>query len=61
MPTTKHRINLAVPADMDRTLHELARRDEASVATKTLHLIRRALELEEDLVLQKVAESRERK
>ena len=61
MPTIKNRINLTVPRDLSLVLSRLAVRDDRSVSSKTLELIERALELEEDIVLQKVAENRDRK
>lgn len=61
MATTKHRINLSVPRDIDEALQHLAVRRDLSVATTALDLIRRALELDEDTMLQRVAESRDRK
>ena len=61
MPTIKNRINLTVPRDLSLVLNRLAVRDDRSVSSKTLELIERALELEEDIVLQKVAENRDRK
>lgn len=59
MPTQKHRINISVPDDVQRSLEALAVRDEKPVATMTLDLLQRAIELEEDRILQSVAESRE--
>ena len=61
MPTIKNRINLTVPRDLSLVLNRLAVRDDRSVSSKTLELIERALELEEDIILQKVAENRDRK
>lgn len=61
MPTTKTRINLSVPDNLDRVLHRLARRDDISVTTKALDLINRAIELEEDEVLLQIAQGRESK
>ncbi|OGL76238.1 hypothetical protein A3E96_03970 [Candidatus Uhrbacteria bacterium RIFCSPHIGHO2_12_FULL_46_13] len=61
MPTIKNRINLTVPRDLNLVLNRLAVRDDRSVSSKALELIERALELEEDIVLQKVAEDRDRK
>jgi hypothetical protein len=61
MATIKPRINLTVPREMSVALARLARRDDASVSSKALELIRRALELEEDIVLQGIADERDRK
>lgn len=61
MPTAKHRINLSVPRDIDQALQRLAVRRDLSVATTALDLIKHALELDEDAVLQEIAESRDRR
>lgn len=61
MATNKHRINLSVPRDIDQALQRLAVRRDLSVATTALDLIKQALELDEDAVLQGIAESRDRK
>ena len=60
MPTTKHRINLSVPAHLDRMLSRLADRDDLSVGSKALELLTRAIELEEDETLLAVVSKRER-
>lgn len=61
MPTLKQRINLAVPFQLCRTLTRIAKRDHTSVATKTLNLVRLALEIEEDAFLLSQATQREQK
>lgn len=61
MATSKHRINLSVTAELDDALIKLAARDEMSVSSKVIHLLRHALEIEEDAVLQAVAEQRDQK
>ena len=60
MPTHKHRINLSVPKDLDQALHKLAKRDQLSLSSKALELLRRAIEIEEDEVLLAIAEEREK-
>jgi len=60
MPTNKPRINITVPQDVNRAIQKLARRDDASVAAKTLDLIKRALEMEEDIALLSLANKREK-
>lgn len=59
MPSSKTRINLTVPQDVERQLHRLAKRDDQSVARMALDLIRRALDTEEDGELLSVAQERE--
>ena len=61
MPTSKHRINLTVPVEIDAALQKLARRDEVPIATKAVELLRRAIELDEDDVLGQIAAAREKK
>jgi hypothetical protein len=58
MPTTKARINLSVPEDIRQLVVKLAKRDDVPVATKTLQLLKEALELEEDRVLSAIADTR---
>ena len=59
MPTTKQRINLSVTPEIGIALEELAARDQTSVSTKTLELVRTALELEEDAVFVRLVKDRE--
>ena len=58
MPTQKQRINLTVPDDLNKVLVALAKRDDATVATKTIDLVRVALEIEEDIQLTALANAR---
>ncbi|MEK7458944.1 MAG: hypothetical protein AAB663_00905 [Patescibacteria group bacterium] len=60
MPTTKQRINLSVTPAMSVVLQELAERDHTSVTTKTLDLVRIALELEEDAAFVALVDDREK-
>jgi hypothetical protein len=59
MTTTKKRINISVSKEIDNALLKLAKRDEVPQATKAEHLIRFALEIEEDNVLNTIAEIRD--
>lgn len=61
MPTTKKRINISVSKDIDESLERLAERDQVPQATKAEHLLRVALELEEDDVLNAIASRRDKK
>jgi hypothetical protein len=61
MPTLKKRINVSVSKEVDQAVERLARRDQVPQATKAEHLIRLALELEEDEVLDTIASSRDHK
>ena len=58
---TKKRINLSVSPDIDKTLARLAERDQVPVATKALELIKKALQTEEDVVLDFLAQRRDKK
>ena len=59
MPTTKTRINLSLPTDMEGILALLAKRDAVPRATKAVELMRLAMEIEEDIVLNSIAASRD--
>ena len=59
MPTSKKRINISVSKDMDDVLGKLAKRDQVPQATKAEHLIRLALEIEEDQALDDIALKRD--
>ncbi len=59
MPTTKRRINISLPNQVDAALKQLARRDHVPTATKALGLIQSALETEEDIVLDRIAQARD--
>lgn len=58
MPTTKNRLNISLPREIDSALSELSRRDKMPRATKATNLLRIALELEEDLYLGAIATER---
>jgi len=59
MPTIKKRINISVSKELDSALIKLAKRDQVPQATKAEHLLRFALEMEEDNTLNVIAESRD--
>jgi hypothetical protein len=59
MPTTKRRINIALPFEVERILGRVSKRDEVPRATKVADLIRVALEIEEDSVLDTLASERD--
>ena len=59
MTTTKKRINISISKELDNALIKLAKRDEVPQATKAEHLLRFALEVEEDDILNNIAESRD--
>ncbi|MFZ2522079.1 MAG: hypothetical protein WAX44_04425 [Minisyncoccia bacterium] len=59
MTTTKKRINISISKELDNALIKLAKRDQVPLATKAEHLIRFALEIEEDNILNTIAEMRD--
>ena len=59
MTTTKKRINISVSKELDDVLDRLAKRDQVPQATKAEHLLRMALEIEEDQVLDEIALKRD--
>ncbi|MFA6099631.1 MAG: toxin-antitoxin system, antitoxin component [Patescibacteria group bacterium] len=61
MPSNKTRINLTVPAVMERDLQRIAKRDDRSLATTALDLLRLALEIEEDGALLGITKQRDKK
>ena len=59
MPTTKQRINITADADIELALKSAAKRDRVSVASKTVELLRTALNIEEDFALAALAQERD--
>lgn len=60
MPTTKKRINVSVSKEVDSALLKLAKRDQMPQATKAEEMIRLGIELEEDILLERLASERYR-
>ena len=52
---------MSLPADVDAVLSAVAKRDDVPQATKALHLIRLALEIEEDELWNAIAKKRDTK
>ena len=61
MSTTKTRINISLPDEIKEALQELAKRDRMPEATKAARLLEVALEVEEDLFWNQIAEKRDKK
>ncbi len=61
MPTLKKRLNMSLPEDVEKAIAVLSERDDVPQATKALHLIKLALEIEEDDVWNALAENRDTK
>jgi len=60
MPTDKKRIYVTLPQDTEHALYALAQRDATAPATKAAELIKLALEIFEDDMLEKIASARDR-
>lgn len=61
MSTTKKRINISLPKDIEQTLEYMAERDNMPAATKAVYLIKIAIELDEDGILNDLAGKRDKK
>ena len=61
MPTSKKRINISLPEDLELVLEKLAKRDDIPQATKAVQLIRLAVEMDEDEIFDKIAKKRDTK
>ena len=59
MSTTKKRINISLSPSLDIMLSRIARRDNVPQATKAVYLLGIALEIEEDMVFDKMAGERD--
>lgn len=61
MPTLKSRINISLPNETKEALQKLAKRDRVPEATKAARLLEIALETEEDLFWNEIAQKRDKK
>ena len=61
MPTTKKRINVSLSDELNHALEIVAKRDELPIATKAVYLIKIAMEIEEDDILNGISEERDNK
>ena len=59
MPTTKTRVNISISSEVERALFAVAKRDQVPHATKAGELLRMALEIDEDFVLDGIASKRD--
>ncbi|MEK7190325.1 MAG: hypothetical protein AAB661_00995 [Patescibacteria group bacterium] len=59
MATIKKRINISLSPSLDIMLSRIAKRDNMPQATKALHLLGIALEIEEDMVFDRIANERD--
>ncbi len=58
MPTTKKRINITISRDLEEALSSAAERDGVPEATKAAELLRLGLEIDEDVLLERIASER---
>ena len=58
MATIKRRLSISLAEDLNNALTRLARRDSVPLATKAAELLRVGLEVEEDVLLDRVATER---
>jgi hypothetical protein len=61
MATTKKRLNITLPAKLEQAISVIAKRDSVPAATKITELLKTAVEIEEDEVLLRLAQSRDTK
>ncbi|OGI60151.1 hypothetical protein A2641_03660 [Candidatus Nomurabacteria bacterium RIFCSPHIGHO2_01_FULL_37_25] len=61
MTTIKKRINISLSPSLNIMLSRIAKRDNIPQATKAIHLLEMALEIEEDFVFDKIARERDTK
>jgi len=61
MPTIKSRVNISLPDEVKEALEKLAKRDRIPEATKAARLLEIAIEMEEDLFWNEIAEERDKK
>ena len=59
MATTKKRVIISLSKPVEEALEILAKRDQIPQATKAVHLLETALEIEEDQVWDQVATERD--
>ena len=59
MPTLKKRLNITLSPELEKSLMRIAKRDKVPTASKAVEMLRYALEMYEDLVFEKLAESRD--
>ena len=59
MATTKKRVIISLSKPIEQALELLAKRDQVPRATKAVHLLETALEIEEDQIWNQVATERD--
>jgi hypothetical protein len=61
MATNKKRLNVTVDSELETIIEILAKRDQMSQSAKAVQLMKTAIELDEDEILNQLAESRDNK
>jgi hypothetical protein len=61
MSTSKSRLNISLPDDTKKVLLSIAKRDQMPAATKAVRLLEIGIEVEEDELWDRIADSRDRK
>ena len=61
MATAKRRLNISLTKEVDQVLTHIAKRDNVAQATKAMELLKKAIEIEEDVVWDTVAKARDTK
>jgi len=61
MLTTKKRLNISLSPDMETVIKRLAERDKVPQASKAAELLLIALEIEEDVAWDKLAQNRDKR
>ena len=59
MPTSKKRLNITLPKDLDEAVHFLSKRDDVPQATMVVQLLKAAIEIEEDTIWAELAAERD--
>lgn len=60
MPAKNPRVNVVLERPLYNTIERLASRDGVSLSLKVRDLVREALEIEEDIAISRIAETREK-
>ncbi len=59
MPTSKKRVNITLPKDLEEAVQFLSKRDNVPQATKVVQLLEAAIEIEEDAIWAELAAERD--
>ena len=59
MATSKKRLNISLPKDLEEAVYYLAKRDKVPQAAKVVELLNIAIEIEEDAIWEALAAERD--